>query len=256
MDYIYSNTLFFYRIYNRLVDKGLKRGLDKDKLDYYTEKHHILPRCMGGKDEDNNYVLFTAKEHILAHMLLHRLYPEIDGLLYAINLMLQCDKGTNMRVSIRMGAYYREDAGKLQRDKVISEEQKKKISESKLGKPLGKPSDEHRRKISESKKGKDLGNEVIDKDGNIFPTVKDCAKFHNTTIGMIHYWINKRPDKGFKYTGNHTKIPSSRSKKVQGPDGTVYNSMRECYEKTGHDRHTVLGWIRDNPDKGWKFLDN
>lgn len=39
--------------YNLLVSSSRNRGLNKSKLDYYTEKHHIILRCMGGKDEDD-----------------------------------------------------------------------------------------------------------------------------------------------------------------------------------------------------------
>lgn len=249
-----NNTLWFYRVYNNLVERAISRGLDKSKLNYYTERHHIYPKCMGGDDVDSNYVLFTAKEHILAHMLLYRLYPHVDGLLRAVALMLKVSRYSTMKVSLGLSAYYRDKAGMLQRDKTIPEEQKDKISKANKGKKLGKPSEEHRLKISKSKRGRGLGNEVRDSIGNIYPTVTDCAKAYNTTIGMIHYWIRKRPDKGFSYTGNSTDIPSSRRKKVQGPDGTVYESMKECYEKTGHDRHTILEWIRNNPEKGYRFI--
>jgi hypothetical protein len=36
----------------------------------YTEKHHIIPKCMGGPDTSNNLVRLTAKEHFIAHRLL------------------------------------------------------------------------------------------------------------------------------------------------------------------------------------------
>lgn len=39
-----------------------------------TEKHHILPRCLGGSDDENNLVRFTIRQHYLAHMFLIRMY--------------------------------------------------------------------------------------------------------------------------------------------------------------------------------------
>lgn len=36
----------------------------------YTEKHHIIPRSMGGDDVAENLVKLTAKEHFVAHLLL------------------------------------------------------------------------------------------------------------------------------------------------------------------------------------------
>ena len=85
------NKIWYEKTYNSLVETRKSRGLDKTKLDYYTEKHHIIPKCMGGKDEDDNYVLLTFREHIIAHKLLTRIYPDIPGLYLSVSLMLSTD---------------------------------------------------------------------------------------------------------------------------------------------------------------------
>lgn len=36
----------------------------------YFEKHHIVPRCMGGGDESSNIVRLTPEDHFFAHLLL------------------------------------------------------------------------------------------------------------------------------------------------------------------------------------------
>jgi hypothetical protein len=38
-----------------------------------TERHHILPRSMGGTDDWDNLVRLTPREHYLAHLLLYRM---------------------------------------------------------------------------------------------------------------------------------------------------------------------------------------
>ena len=38
------------------------------------EKHHIIPKSLGGTDNKNNIVVFTPREHCLAHMLLAKMY--------------------------------------------------------------------------------------------------------------------------------------------------------------------------------------
>ena len=53
----------------------------------YTEKHHILPRCMGGTNENNNLIILTAREHYVAHQLLVKMSPENDSLVYAAKMM-------------------------------------------------------------------------------------------------------------------------------------------------------------------------
>lgn len=36
----------------------------------YTERHHILPRCMGGGDDPGNLISLTPEDHYFAHLLL------------------------------------------------------------------------------------------------------------------------------------------------------------------------------------------
>lgn len=45
--------------------------MDRSKGDgKYYEKHHIIPKWMGGSDKKENLVLLTAREHYLCHYLL------------------------------------------------------------------------------------------------------------------------------------------------------------------------------------------
>ena len=47
------NRLWYKKTYDSLIEKGKLRGNKKSELDYYTESHHIIPKCMGGTDEEN-----------------------------------------------------------------------------------------------------------------------------------------------------------------------------------------------------------
>ena len=53
----------------------------------YVEKHHIVPRCLGGSDEIDNLVALTAREHYIAHLLLVKIYPNEKKLVYAARMM-------------------------------------------------------------------------------------------------------------------------------------------------------------------------
>lgn len=68
--------------YNRLIARGLSRTFDG-----YTERHHILPRCLGGTDEPQNLVRLTAEEHYVAHQLLIRIHPNSHKLVNATMMM-------------------------------------------------------------------------------------------------------------------------------------------------------------------------
>lgn len=65
----------YYKIYLELTSSRKVRGLSKKKLDFYTEKHHIIPRSLGGGNNHENLVLLTAREHLLTHRLLWKHDP-------------------------------------------------------------------------------------------------------------------------------------------------------------------------------------
>jgi hypothetical protein len=61
----------YLNIYNLIILKAQKRIKNND--DYY-EKHHILPKCIGGNNLKENLVYLTAKEHFICHHLLFKIY--------------------------------------------------------------------------------------------------------------------------------------------------------------------------------------
>jgi len=68
--------------YDLLISRGKNRMLEG-----YVEKHHIIPRCMGGTDATENLVQLTPEEHYLAHQLLVKMYPTNFGLVAAAMYM-------------------------------------------------------------------------------------------------------------------------------------------------------------------------
>jgi hypothetical protein len=62
-------------IYNSLILKGKQRALVEG---VYYEKHHILPRYLGGDNSKLNLVYLEFREHILAHYILWRCYNNIE----------------------------------------------------------------------------------------------------------------------------------------------------------------------------------
>jgi len=42
--------------------------------DSYTEKHHIIPRCLGGDNSASNLVSLSAREHFIIHKILTKMY--------------------------------------------------------------------------------------------------------------------------------------------------------------------------------------
>lgn len=66
---------------------GLMQAARSRKPAGYVERHHVLPKCLGGNNRSENLVELTAREHYLAHMLLARMNPGKPGLSYAVVMM-------------------------------------------------------------------------------------------------------------------------------------------------------------------------
>ena len=148
----------YHKHYSLLVNKAL----DREKPNCYTEKHHIIPKCMGGTDDSSNLVVLTAREHFIAHQLLAMMHPEVCGLALAVKLMTTSTK-FNCRNN-REFAWIRERAaianGQINRGKKRaprSKEWSRKISIALSGKTL---SDETKSRISSAMKGVKKSDEM------------------------------------------------------------------------------------------------
>lgn len=73
----------YQRIYDEIIIRAKSRGLNKKLLNYYTEKHHIRPRCLNGSNNKENLVLLTGREHYICHWLLWKVNSNNDSLLLA-----------------------------------------------------------------------------------------------------------------------------------------------------------------------------
>ena len=51
--------------------------------DEYHERHHIIPKCVGGTNDKDNLIDLYAREHFEAHKLLAQENPDNDSLTYA-----------------------------------------------------------------------------------------------------------------------------------------------------------------------------
>ncbi len=83
MDYI--------KHYMLLIEKATNRQLNE-----YVEEHHVVPKCIGGKDEEDNIVKLTPEEHYVAHQLLVKMYPNNDELVFAAAMMVANRPGNKL----------------------------------------------------------------------------------------------------------------------------------------------------------------
>ena len=72
----------YQRIHDAIIDRARNRTLQG-----YREKHHVIPRCLGGTNFPDNLVFLTAREHFIVHKLLCEIYPNESKLFFAYRMM-------------------------------------------------------------------------------------------------------------------------------------------------------------------------
>lgn len=248
-----ENRIWYLKTYENLITKALSRGLDKSKLGYYTEKHHIVPRCIWpeGEKVKSNLVLLTAREHIIAHMLLSNMYPDNLKLAHAVTRLTSFPKGSFTeegvyekleainKTSTRLLAYYREksielikatNTGRKKSEKTLEKLKNslKTFNENNPGFWVGKRkhSDEWKNELSLKWKGSNN------------PNFGGITELHRKHLSESHF--NTSP--------NRKKVKDINT-------GKLYNSIAECARDLNKPESTLKYWIKNHPEKGFKIIE-
>jgi hypothetical protein len=135
-------------IYNQIIERAKNRVLEG-----YKERHHILPKCLGGSNEKENLVELTAREHFLCHRLLCEIYPNENKLKHALWLMTigkQKSKNTHYIISSKTYERLKINHSNMLKNTPRLDKTKEKISNSKKGIPI---SEETKKNISNGRLG-------------------------------------------------------------------------------------------------------
>lgn len=103
----------YARLYKQIIDNRLNTPYGG-----YTEKHHIIPVCLGGTNSKDNLVRLTAREHFICHWILVKMHKSdkyaYHKLIRAFNMM--CNSTSKLqerhKVHSRVFSFYREDLSK------------------------------------------------------------------------------------------------------------------------------------------------
>lgn len=253
------NILWYKKTYDSLITKCLSTNYDPS---IYLEVHHIVPKCMGGTNEKSNLVSMTTREHIIAHMLLARIYPDEYKLIFAVNCILDTrnfsEKG--LRISSRTIARFREENRKALSEtrkgennpnygNHHSEESRKLMSLKQKGEKhwlFGKNHKEETKiKISNSLKGENNPNYGI-----------KFTKEHRENISKARIGKFTGENNSF-YGKTHTesskeiisKKALDRAPKLIDKEGNILPA-REMARLYNISRSTLSYWIHNCPNKG------
>lgn len=106
----------YHTLYNQII---INR--QNNPLIGYVEKHHIIPRSLGGSDKKHNIVKLSAREHFICHLLLTKMYKEgsVEWIkmikAFCCMLLRQNEQHKKQRCfNSRWYQYYRESFSKAQ----------------------------------------------------------------------------------------------------------------------------------------------
>jgi hypothetical protein len=160
-------------VYNNIIARAKSRDLPKE---IYIEKHHIIPKSLGGTNSIDNLVNLTAREHFICHLLLPKMVTGIfkRNMSFALWSMITMDHSTlraRYKINSRMFQSIKIQVAKakseLHKGKIVSAETRQKMSDSRKrhsGPNKGKAmSAEQKQKLSIAKKGTYQSSETIAK---------------------------------------------------------------------------------------------
>jgi hypothetical protein len=228
----------YLKIYNQIINNAKSRTING-----YTEKHHIVPKCLGGTNKKDNIVSLTAKEHYICHKLLCEIYPDENKLKYAFWRM--CNVANNefqhrtYTVSSRDYNRIKQEVAEItsKRTKHYSDAVRKLIGEKVSKKLKGRPSD---------KKGiPNPNHSEWMKENNPMK-----GKTHTDEVKAMLREVNSKP----KSEEHKSKISrNSPNNKTCVVEGITYRSVAEAARQLSISENTVRGRVKNKNFKNWSY---
>jgi hypothetical protein len=260
--------------YNSLINNARQRNSSREG----HERHHILPRSLGGSNTDDNLVNLTLKEHYIAHLLLTKLYTGQEKYKMTWALVTLSSKPSNKkRLTSRQFVKARQMLSASMKGVPKSAEHRKKIGDAVRGERNGMwgkrgelspryqatVSEETRNKISKSNKkwAKENPHPFKGKHHSEESKKKISQSKIGTKLSVDHIEkIRQRQIGSTKTKETKQKIKKSMCKhtyKIFCPDGTtvITNNLREFCKEHDLDQGNLSRVLRKernyNQHKGY-----
>lgn len=257
LNYYKSNIEEAKYQYNLLISTAQSRGLDKKTLNGYYEIHHIIPRSFNGSNDEDNLVLLTYREHVLAHMLLYLINSENKDMFLAFSLLTELKSNyiSDEELSVNLEALEvikikRSEFMKGKNNPMKNPETAKKVSELKKHQPGFFKGHHHTEKTKQILRNKTLN---LGWSGENHPfygrkhTEESRKKISDKLKGENHPLFGKHLS-----DETREKMSKSRDNPIISPEGIEYSSIKAAAKEIGISRQTLSRWIKENPEKGWK----
>lgn len=201
----------------------------------YHERHHIIPKSCGGTNDEENLIDLYAHEHFEAHRLLALENPENKSLVFSWYMMSHVKKSGQERYISSAEEY---EEAKISYCRAISGKGNPMYGVNRSGENnpnYGKSfSEEHRKKLSESKIGKYCG----EKNPN-YGNHKLAGKNHpNYGKHASEETKKKQSDKAKERFKNPENHPMAR-KVIRLSDLTIYGSLETAAQENNMHRETI-----------------
>lgn len=226
----------------------------------YHERHHIVPRCMGGTDDDENLIDLFPREHYIAHELLAKEHPDNQKLTYAWWMMSHCAANTNK-------GRYELTPDEYEEARIAFSKMRSKNSIGENNSFFGKHHSEKTRQ--------QMKKNHADVTGSKNPMYNNGHRIAGSKNGMygVRRYGKDSPNYGHKWT---PELKEKLSKKLKGK-GSIpiycveldekFNSIREAAKKYNILESNISGCLHDrqktagkhpvtNERLHWKVIEN
>ena len=141
-------------VYYNIVARAKSRVLTG-----YYEKHHIIPKSLGGNNSSSNIASLTAREHFICHWLLVKMTTGLSKqkMANACNILMNGSSNNQQRYKITSRVY---ENLKKNLSTIRKGRKNPKVSVALTGKIL---STQHKLNVSAGRKGQQLSEESLNK---------------------------------------------------------------------------------------------
>lgn len=115
--------------YFSIIDSAVQRDSTRG------EKHHVIPKSLGGSNEKVNIVRLTSREHFICHKLLFKMTTGEDRRKMATALVLMGGRKTPSKTYSEARAVHAAHISSVKKGSTHTDAAKTKMSAARMGKP-------------------------------------------------------------------------------------------------------------------------